>query len=360
MAKISLASHVTLLLCAFAGFVRCEPSSAAGAPKAKATNLAAIPIGPFRLPIHDDQINFDDIERNFSLIQNDIRLVQNNVNNFFEAMTFMASLVEENETSNFTDYTRLPTFLIPGNESAILTSLTKTTLKGNSTAQNDTSAGYADLAEYTIPSQFINNSCIAVPNPYAPPTDPDNMHTQCYNDPLDDLDLVMNPDLYDDDFIGNITAWLLQDAQSYLNLFQGYNLTHSNYINSLSWYGPDPPNVTSDWGYPSSYYGLTWWYSYSWWGNGPDSSTAKNWTGSPIQDFIHYTTIYLYGSYMGVGSTVECSAYINEVLSNKDPWANAGSAAATTLTALLPTLLSFGNVSLKSQMWLHAITDNCI
>lgn len=50
------------------------------------------------------------------------------------------------------------------------------------------------------------------------------------------------------------------------------------------------------------------------------------------------------GSLMGVGKNVACSRKINEVLTEKDEWAKAGSSAATTLMALVPTFLAFGNL----------------
>lgn len=56
---------------------------------------------------------------------------------------------------------------------------------------------------------------------------------------------------------------------------------------------------------------------------------------------IHY---YKIGAYMGVGQTVKCSSHIDDVLSNKDEWSKAGSSAATTLMALVPTFLAFGNL----------------
>lgn len=56
------------------------------------------------------------------------------------------------------------------------------------------------------------------------------------------------------------------------------------------------------------------------------------------------TQFYNFGALMGIGWTVECSDAINTVLESKDEWAKAGSAAATTLMALLPTFLAFGNL----------------
>jgi hypothetical protein len=56
---------------------------------------------------------------------------------------------------------------------------------------------------------------------------------------------------------------------------------------------------------------------------------------------IHF---YKIGAYMGVGQTVSCSSFVDDVLSNKDEWSKAGSSAATTLMALVPTFLAFGNL----------------
>ena len=72
-------------------------------------------------------------------------------------------------------------------------------------------------------------------------------------------------------------------------------------------------------------------------------------------DFVWYyldainnmsTSVFYYklGAYMGVGQTVTCSSFIDDVLSNKDEWSKAGSSAATTLMALVPTFLAFGNL----------------
>ncbi|KAF2198661.1 hypothetical protein GQ43DRAFT_148828 [Delitschia confertaspora ATCC 74209] len=47
---------------------------------------------------------------------------------------------------------------------------------------------------------------------------------------------------------------------------------------------------------------------------------------------------------MGMGKSVPCSEYINEVINSKDEWEKMGSQAATTLMTLLPTFLAFGNL----------------
>jgi len=56
------------------------------------------------------------------------------------------------------------------------------------------------------------------------------------------------------------------------------------------------------------------------------------------------TQYYMHGAYLGVGRSSKCSDHINDVLSNKDEWEKMGSSAATTLMALLPTFLAFGNL----------------
>ncbi|RDW63316.1 hypothetical protein BP6252_10861 [Coleophoma cylindrospora] len=56
------------------------------------------------------------------------------------------------------------------------------------------------------------------------------------------------------------------------------------------------------------------------------------------------TQVFNQAALMGVGKTVSCSENINIVLSTKNEWAKAGSSAATTLMALLPTFLAFGSL----------------
>jgi hypothetical protein len=63
-----------------------------------------------------------------------------------------------------------------------------------------------------------------------------------------------------------------------------------------------------------------------------------------INDMLATIHFYKVGAYMGVGQTVSCSSYVDDVLSNKDEWAKAGSSAATTLMALVPSFLAFGNL----------------
>jgi hypothetical protein len=50
------------------------------------------------------------------------------------------------------------------------------------------------------------------------------------------------------------------------------------------------------------------------------------------------------GSYLGVGFNVDCRNYISAVLDNADQFDTAGWQAATTLMALIPVLLTFGNL----------------
>lgn len=49
-------------------------------------------------------------------------------------------------------------------------------------------------------------------------------------------------------------------------------------------------------------------------------------------------------AWAGVGSEVDCSEHINNMLDQMDEWEKAGMAAASTLMALLPTFLAFGNL----------------
>ncbi|KAJ9636232.1 hypothetical protein H2199_007907 [Coniosporium tulheliwenetii] len=63
-----------------------------------------------------------------------------------------------------------------------------------------------------------------------------------------------------------------------------------------------------------------------------------------VDNFSISTFYYTLGAYMGVGKSVDCSSHINEVLTVTDEWEKLGSSAATTLMALLPTFLAFGNL----------------
>lgn len=56
------------------------------------------------------------------------------------------------------------------------------------------------------------------------------------------------------------------------------------------------------------------------------------------------TEYFMHGAYLGVGSSSTCSEHVNDVLANADEWAKMGGSAATTLMALLPTFLAFGNL----------------
>lgn len=49
-------------------------------------------------------------------------------------------------------------------------------------------------------------------------------------------------------------------------------------------------------------------------------------------------------AWAGVGSAVDCSEHINNMLDQMTEWEKAGMAAASTLMALLPTFLAFGNL----------------
>lgn len=51
-----------------------------------------------------------------------------------------------------------------------------------------------------------------------------------------------------------------------------------------------------------------------------------------------------YSSYGGVGANVTCKRWIDEILKDASEWDKAGMSAATTLMALLPTFLAFGNL----------------
>jgi hypothetical protein len=65
-------------------------------------------------------------------------------------------------------------------------------------------------------------------------------------------------------------------------------------------------------------------------------------------DVVYNGTLWIpyqiIGAFMGVGKTVPCADQINTVLAGVGPWENAGSAAATTLMALIPSFLAFGNL----------------
>ncbi|KAF2472614.1 uncharacterized protein BDR25DRAFT_15889 [Lindgomyces ingoldianus] len=63
-----------------------------------------------------------------------------------------------------------------------------------------------------------------------------------------------------------------------------------------------------------------------------------------IANMTTQTWYYIHGAYIGVGANSACAAQIDEVLSNKAEYEKMGSSAATTLMALLPTFLAFGNL----------------
>ena len=77
-----------------------------------------------------------------------------------------------------------------------------------------------------------------------------------------------------------------------------------------------------------------------------------------LQDRIQRAYYAIIGDYLGVGFQVSCKAYIEETLNNVSQFDQAGWQAATTLMALTPVLLTFGNlfvaVSLLSlSYWFH-------
>jgi hypothetical protein len=72
-----------------------------------------------------------------------------------------------------------------------------------------------------------------------------------------------------------------------------------------------------------------------------DLSSLYLWT---LDNGTEWLPFRLVDAYMGVGRTVECSDIINTLLAGAGEWEKAGSAAATTLMALIPTFLAFGNL----------------
>ncbi|KAF2789757.1 hypothetical protein K505DRAFT_365321 [Melanomma pulvis-pyrius CBS 109.77] len=63
-----------------------------------------------------------------------------------------------------------------------------------------------------------------------------------------------------------------------------------------------------------------------------------------IANMTQQTYYYILGAYIGVGVNSACAKQINQVLADKDEWAKMGSGAASTLMALLPTFLAYGNL----------------
>ena len=63
-----------------------------------------------------------------------------------------------------------------------------------------------------------------------------------------------------------------------------------------------------------------------------------------LQDRIQRAYYAIIGDYLGVGFQVSCKAYIEETLNNVSQFDQAGWQAATTLMALTPVLLTFGNL----------------
>ena len=60
-----------------------------------------------------------------------------------------------------------------------------------------------------------------------------------------------------------------------------------------------------------------------------------------MTDLTYYYTL---SAYSGVGWRTSCSHHVDEVLENMSEWNKAGSSAAITIMALLPTFLAFGNL----------------
>lgn len=63
-----------------------------------------------------------------------------------------------------------------------------------------------------------------------------------------------------------------------------------------------------------------------------------------VEDEFEFLDHVWLTAYAGVGSSVDCAAHINFMLSNMTEWEKSGMAAASTLMALLPTFLAFGNL----------------
>ncbi|KAK2762617.1 hypothetical protein FQN54_000790 [Arachnomyces sp. PD_36] len=75
----------------------------------------------------------------------------------------------------------------------------------------------------------------------------------------------------------------------------------------------------------------------------PHPDLVEGYLGA-IYNMTTQTFYYIQGAYLGVGKSSGCAKQIDEVLSNKSEWEKMGSSAATTLMALLPTFLAFGNL----------------
>lgn len=66
-----------------------------------------------------------------------------------------------------------------------------------------------------------------------------------------------------------------------------------------------------------------------------------------LDSLFNYTASISYWNrnyLMGVGWTVDCSDHVDDILGNKAEWEKLGSSAASTLMALIPTILTFGNL----------------
>lgn len=64
-----------------------------------------------------------------------------------------------------------------------------------------------------------------------------------------------------------------------------------------------------------------------------------------VKDKMNLAYFRIVGAYMGVGWRPSCMDNINKVLEDASEWDKAGASAATTLMALIPALLTFGNLS---------------
>ena len=76
----------------------------------------------------------------------------------------------------------------------------------------------------------------------------------------------------------------------------------------------------------------------------PDIYDYALWYVDSVYNLTAWTQFYTLASFTGVGRTVGCSSYINQVLADLQPWEAAGSNAAINVMLLLPTFLAFGNL----------------
>ena len=84
-----------------------------------------------------------------------------------------------------------------------------------------------------------------------------------------------------------------------------------------------------------------------------DKLENKTMDGSFDLTFFYWSSLAYYwmsieywswGFIYGVGRTVECSKRVDDIIKTKSEWEKLGSGAATTLMALVPTFLAFGNL----------------